>query len=196
MEDKTPDSESSQVLSDEGLISNIIKQSNLDKYPSGEILLSIAQKEYEYEIARKTAVETRAGVLITLLVAIVTFGVSTLGPPVIQMPIKSIKVIILYSCYYTLAILAIGTIVFSLYKLLRVFLIDEYRRLDITNFNRSMGEFNKDVSAMAIAEKYCEIVNYNQNKNDIKIKAYSVGVYSVIASIFLTLIIYGISRYF
>jgi heme/copper-type cytochrome/quinol oxidase subunit 4 len=168
---------------------------SLEQYPSGELMLSVIQKEYDYETMRKTALETRAGVLITLLVAILTFAVTSIKIPKIKSSINDEGALFYYFSFFLIVIVVIGSIMLSLFFLLKVFFTDEYKRLDISDFISDYGKYKKDVVAMAITEKYREAITHNQDKNNKKANLYRLGVYTVIVAVFSTMILYGLSHY-
>ncbi|MDO8160452.1 hypothetical protein FKQ51_24680 [Bacillus toyonensis] len=163
------------------------------KYPSGDLLLSIVQKEYDYETTRKTVLETRTGVLITLAAAILTFTFSNIKLPKIKTPINEFSSLIFYVSYFLIGATAVITIGISLCYLLRVLFIAKYNRLDTTDINRQAAGSVPDVVATALMEQYEKILRHNQNVNNDKMILYHKGTNWLIISLFTSVILYGIA---
>ncbi|WP_416420561.1 hypothetical protein ACLZHR_09625 [Priestia aryabhattai] len=165
-----------------------------ERFPSGEILLSAVQKEYDYEQARKVALETRAGILIPFAAAVLTFAVSYIKIS----DLKKIKIIFvtdafLYFFYLLLALIAIASLIVSLFFLMKVFIASKYNRLSIGEFDMNYGMEKKDEVAIALASKYRDIIHHNQKVNNKKTKDYQIGVYAILISTITTILVYGIS---
>lgn len=165
-------------------------------FPSGELLLSVIQKEYDYETARKTALETRAGIFIPFIAAILTFVVSYVKVD----QLKKIKITyaiegFYYSVYMLLGIASIGLLVTALIYFIKVLTAYEYKRLVTAELSSEKhGGFAKDVLAMAFAEKYRDIIEHNHSLNGKKAKHYQRGCYVTFAAIITTILVYGISQ--
>jgi hypothetical protein len=166
---------------------------NNERYHSAELMLSVIQKEYDYETVRKTALETRSGILMTLGSVILTFAVSKFNVSDINFPIEEKSILVYYCLYFLFMFFSVGSILFSLFNLIKVLFATEYRRLDISDFTSDLGEYQKDVLAMGITIKYREIIDYNHQMNDKKVASYRRGVYSLIIAIFSTVILYGLT---
>lgn len=163
------------------------------QYPSGEFLFSVIQKEYDYETARKNALETRSGILITLAAAILTFVFSNIKIPKIKAPIDNFPNLILYVSYFFIAIIAIASVIISLCYLLRVIFIAEYSRFDIDSITKNTAEMEPDLVAYALSKKYQEIINDNHKTNHNKAVLYRKGTNYLITSLFASVILYAIS---
>lgn len=165
------------------------------RYPSGELMLAVIQKEYDYEAARKTALENRSGILITLAAAILTFAVSNIKEIEIKYPVEGFGILFYYFSCFILLVLSIGGISYSLYHLLRVLFIDEYKRLDVVSFNRENAQYTSDIFAMACIEKYNLVITHNHVKNDVKVDFYKKGIKYLIISLFATILLYGLTKF-
>lgn len=165
------------------------------EYLSGELLLSTIQKEYDYENIRKSTLETRSGVLLTLTAAVSTFAVTNIKIPSGILSFSSNTQLYSYlSIYFFLGIIAIAVIL-ALIFLLKVLLIDEYRRLDLAGFNEDNARFSNNIVAMALTEEYRNIITHNHEKNNQKVKYYRNGIYSAIVAVISIIILYGVSKY-
>lgn len=169
-------------------------QNNIEvTYPSGELLLSIVQKEYDYETTRKTVLETRTGILITLAAAILTFTFSNIKLPKIRTPINEFSTLIFYVSYFLIGVTAVVTIGISLCYLLRVLFIAKYKRLDTTDINTQTAAGNPDVVATALTKQYEKILRHNHNVNNDKMILYRKGTNCLIIALFASVILYGIA---
>ncbi|PEV97706.1 hypothetical protein CN428_24485 [Bacillus cereus] len=177
----------------ENIPENTNNNQNELKYPSGEMLLSIIQKEYDYESARKSALETRSGVLITLAAAILTFTFSNVKLPKIKTPINDFPSLIFYVSYFLIAVVSVVTVVISLCYLMRVIFIAEYKRFETETLNTRNGKFQPDIVAMSLTEQYQEIISHNQLANNKKTDLYRKGTNYMIISLFASVILYGIA---
>lgn len=165
------------------------------RYPSAELMLAVIQKEYDYEAARKTALENRSGILITLAAAILTFAVSNIKIIEIKYPIEGFGFLFYYSSCFILLVLSIGGIGYSLYNLLRVLFIDKYKRLDVVDFTRENAEYTTEMLAIAFIEKYQVVITHNHVKNDVKVDFYKKGIKYLVISLFATILFYGLTKY-
>lgn len=152
------------------------------KFPSAEIILGVLQKEYDYESDRKTRLETRAGILMTITMAILTFLITHVSMPK-GIPVEANKELILFILVVITFLTSITLIIFALFNLINVFLVDEYERVDFESLDRELGRNEKDVIAMAIAEGYKSAISHNHKKNSAKTKKYKNGTTCVIGSI-------------
>ena len=162
-------------------------------YPSGELLLSVVQKEYDYESARKTALETRAGILITLAAVILTFTFSNVKIPKIKSPIEEFSTLIFYVSYFLIGIISIATIIVSLFYLLRVIFVSEYRRFETSTLNDENASYMPDIVATALTKQYHEIISINHKANTQKTELYIKGSNYLIIALFASVLLYGLA---
>ncbi|MQR93681.1 hypothetical protein [Fictibacillus phosphorivorans] len=171
-----------------------VPSSDEAKYPSGELLLSVIQKEYDYELARKSTLETRSGVVLTLSLSILTFVVTNIKmDKLLLLDTSKVMTIIFISFFILTVIISIGSLITSLILLIKVLLTYEYRRLELDDFNEEYGSFQKDIIAMALTKEYKNIVTANQKVNNDKTKFYRFGVYSAISLVISSILLYILS---
>ncbi|MEH7483965.1 hypothetical protein V7157_23440 [Neobacillus drentensis] len=172
---------------------DITQENNLDRYPSGELLLTVIQNEYNYEDVRKNALETRSGILLTLAAVVLTFIFSNIKMPKIKTPIADYSSLVFYVSYFLVAVLAVTTILISVFYLIKVIFITEYKRFEINDITWETVEKEPDFIASSLTEKYKQIINWNHKVNHNKAVLYRKGTYSLIAAIFFSVVLYGLS---
>ncbi|MGD7054762.1 hypothetical protein [Sutcliffiella horikoshii] len=170
------------------------KSSEELKYPSGELLLSVIQKEYDYELTRKTTLESRAGIVLTLSISILTFIVTNINiDKLFLLDTSKVDAVVLITLFLIITLIAICSIVTSIFFLIRVLLTYEYRRLELKDFNKEYGVYEKDIIAMALTEEYRNVVSANQKVNNDKTNFYKIGVYSAISLVISAILMYILS---
>lgn len=174
---------------------NLDKNKIVPQYPSSELLFTVIQKEYDYENARKVALETRAGILITLTIAISTFILPNISLPKIKQPIVDSSTLFKYFSQYFLLTIMIVTVIGSLYLLIKVLLVNEYQRLDLVDFTEEYGKYNSDVVAMALTKKYRDIITHNHSKNNEKTSVYRIAVYFVLTLVISSILFYILMKF-
>lgn len=164
----------------------------VETYPSSELLLSLAQKEYDTEFLRKNHLETKSGILLTLAAALLTFLTSNLEFKKISFPVESIKPMVLYSSYILFTIMSFITLGFSIFYLLKTFLTNQYAHIPLGIFTNKNGGYSKDETAMSIVSLIVEAIKKNEIHNNNKTKAYKFGTYCLFVALITTLISYAI----
>jgi len=170
-------------------ISNI----NITKFPSGELLLSVIQKEYDYELSRKSTLETRAGIVLTIIISMLTFAVTKIKIDFSALSISNVSIVVLLFTFLLATIFCVVSLFLSITLLTNVLLTKEYSRLDLKDFKEEYGEYAKDIIAMALTEEYKSIVTANQIVNNLKAKHYKTGVYASVCFIVSAIAIFLLS---
>jgi hypothetical protein len=165
------------------------------KYPSGEILFSAIQREYDKEDERSKTLDSRVGILITLSAALLAF-VSTY----IKIPdFKKIKVETVYDALpYAIFVVLLYTtmliLVFSLIYSVRIITIRSYKRVKLEDFEKPINlQAKPDVIASALITIYRKNIEHNQAINDDKVKMYRRATYCITAAIILAIVVYMVS---
>ncbi|MGM0898260.1 MAG: hypothetical protein ACQEV0_10180 [Bacillota bacterium] len=168
---------------------------NSTDFPSAELMLSIIQKEYDIESSRKTTLENRAGILLTLAAAILTFTLSTLETALIKFPITSTIDFLVSFVYLFFGLLTVISIIISITQLTRVIVIREYERFDTSYLNEKNASYPLEISSLGLIEAYQSIISFNQSTNDRKTGVYSSGTYCLLTAILSSIIFYGLGLY-
>ncbi|WP_046181422.1 hypothetical protein [Domibacillus tundrae] len=165
-----------------------------EKFPSAELLLSVIQKEYDYELARKTAFETRAGILLAFVTAILPILISYIKiSDLKKIKITHVTEATWYIIYLIFVIIAMCALITAFIFLLKVFMADKYMRMTTKEFNQTYGKYPKDYIAISLTEQYRDIVQYNREKNNIKAKDYKLGTSVSLIGVILIILVYIIS---
>ncbi|RFM38024.1 hypothetical protein D0N38_15780 [Bacillus inaquosorum] len=158
-------------LSDERQLNSEESQQNSEQlhieYPSSETLLNTITREYDAEANRKRDIETRAGVLIALLGALIGFYATALDFSFFKKAHSPIEML----CFSIIALLYIFPAIMQLIAfrhLINVLKTYEYQSLGLGGFNEVDGSLNtnaklpKDELQYALADSYYNIVKKKQ----------------------------------
>ncbi|MGX8795904.1 hypothetical protein ACR6HW_07400 [Fusibacter sp. JL298sf-3] len=151
-----------------------------EKYPSAEMLLDIAIREYDLEENRKSGMETRAGVFLGFEGSLLVFSLTNLNAPstdalknvITKLPFCENVIhftefvpIISYCGYYLLLIIAI-------IRMTMVLSLKNYKILSYDSFDIENSVFPKDIIAVEVLKNYQSSLVHNKKENDIKGKRY------------------------
>ncbi|MEC1661060.1 hypothetical protein [Bacillus mojavensis] len=190
-------------LSDERQLNSEESQQNSEQlhieYPSSETLLNTITREYDAEANRKRDIETRAGVLIALLGALIGFYATALDFSFFKKAHSPIEML----CFSIIALLYIFPAIMQLIAfrhLINVLKTYEYQSLGLGGFNEEDGSLNtnaklpKDELQYALADSYYNIVKKNSNANDTKANLYKKGIEKIYISIIGIVLVYMIKQ--
>lgn len=156
-------------------------ESIINNYVSSKMLLSVLQKEYEYDLNNLNSIYSRTGILIAFLGIVLTqITLKYINVSIIKNTFINLKnnLFLLGGLFYSLCfLLGFVSMTISGYYFIKSILTSEYKRLDISEgFTAETCLRNEDEIAMFLMNKYSEIVN--QNKPVMKLKAtyYKSGV--------------------
>ncbi|CAF1720301.1 MULTISPECIES: hypothetical protein [Bacillus] len=190
-------------ISDERQLNSEESQQNSEQhhieYPSSETLLNTISREYDAEANRKRDIETRAGVLIALLGALIGFYATALDFSFFKKAHSPIEML----CFAIIALLYIFPAIMQLIAfkhLINVLKTYEYQSLGLSGFNEDDGSLNnnarlpKDELQYALTDSYYNIVKKNSNANDTKAKLYKKGIEKIYISIIGIVLVYMIKQ--
>lgn len=190
-------------ISDERQLNSEENQQNSEQhhieYPSSETLLNTISREYDAEANRKRDIETRAGVLIALLGALIGFYATALDFSFFKKAHSPIEML----CFAIIALLYIFPAIMQLIAfkhLINVLKTYEYQSLGLSGFNEDDGSLNnnarlpKDELQYALTDSYYNIVKKNSNANDTKAKLYKKGIEKIYISIIGIVLVYMIKQ--
>ena len=161
-------------------------------FPASEIILNVLFKEYEYERDRKGKLESKAGILFTLLIAIQSFLVAKIKFPE-KVKFEKIEVLTTFTIVIILVVILVILFIVALYNLIKVMKLSEYKQIEIKDFNRELCEFPIDTINVTLIEKYRDTLLHNRNQNDMKSKYFQVSIYCVLGILISTALIYLIT---
>lgn len=173
-------------------------KSDID-YPSAETLLSTITREYEAEANRKRDIETRAGVLIALLGALIGFYATALDFSFFKKAQSPIEML----CFAIIALLYIFPAIMQLIAfkhLINVLKTYEYQTLGLGGFSSENGmlDYNakrpKDELQYDLVDSYHGVVEKNSNANETKARLYKKGIEKIYISIIGIVLVYFIKQ--
>lgn len=169
-------------------------EKNSELYPSAELMLSVLQKEYEYEINRKNSLESRAGILLTFTGALLVLLSSSLKlPDFNEIEIKTFYEALPYVFILFINIIIIALLIVTIIILFSVISIRTYNRIEIKGFNEANAKENLHIIALDLMKSYKDVLNYNIEVNNKKAKLFNLGVLLITISIIIFSINFFIS---
>ncbi|WP_016938730.1 hypothetical protein [Bacillus siamensis] len=174
-------------------------QKNDIEYPGSEVLLNTITREYDAEANRKRDIETRAGVLIALLGALIGFYATALDFSFFKKAHSPIEML----CFSIIALLYIFPAIMQLIAfkhLINVLKTFEYETIGLNGFSNENGslqvnaKFPKDKLEYAFVDSYYNIVKLNSKANDTKANLYKKGIEKIFISIIGIVLVYMIKQ--
>lgn len=161
-------------------------------HPSAELLFNLAKGEYEYETNRKRDLETRSGILIALISAVMGLFISTIDITLIQKGktiIETILFILLTVSYLYPLIL----ILISLKKFINVLITRDYTRIDVDGINYETAKLSREELYLRLARSYKNAVNDNDSINNEKVNNFKNGITNTYLAVLSFVVIYLIN---
>lgn len=146
-------------------------------FPSVQILLSVIQKEYEYERERLRDLQSRTGIFLTL-----ASGLFALIPNYAKLDklksasIKSLLEAVPYIIYILILISTFSLLVISIFYFVFVLRSDKYKKLDYADFSKENATKDIESVSVVLMETIKDVVQFNKGINDEKIKKYEKGI--------------------
>ncbi|MED5224163.1 hypothetical protein [Bacillus safensis] len=162
-------------------------------YPSSEILLSTITREYDAEANRKRDIETRAGVFLALLGALIGFYATALDFSFFKKANSPIEML----CFVIIAMLYIFPAIMQLIAfkhLINVLKTYQYESLGLGGFNpgniEMSAKLRKDELQFLLSSSYHAVVEKNSIANDTKAKLFRNGTEKIYISIIGIVFVY------
>ena len=132
------------------------------EYQSGELMLSVIQKEYVYESDRAKSLESRTGIFLAFSGVLLAFFSSNLKLPnlntiEITNALESLPFILIWQ----LAILNFMALFGAIIHFIFVVSVQTYKRLSFNGFNQKNATCMKEQVAVSIMKEYQLIVTHN-----------------------------------
>lgn len=155
---------------------SVVEKSN--KYPSATLMLDIIMKEYEFESNRKNSIESRAGILLTLVGALLTiiptfFSLSKYS----KLEIKTVKDIIFPGIAILLFLLTLVLLSFSIIYFVKSLSTKNYERLSYTGFNKDNASALESEVALCIMCEYAKSIKINIEANNDKVNKFNSAIF-------------------
>ncbi len=165
------------------------------RFPSGEILLSVLQKEYEYEADRFRSLESRTGIFMAFVGAVLVFFANTIRIQHFNMKVETVLQALPYVLLILFSILTLLSLFISLLYFIKVISIQTYKRLSLDGFTESNATYDAEIVSTALMTEYKKIVEHNNEANNKKVKCYKIGVYYILVSLVFMAISYILSLF-
>lgn len=164
--------------------------SNEIKYPSSSILLEICKDEYTKEKERATNFETKAGLFLTGIIALITIYLDIIPFQKISSNLLTAAdniTIIFTTIYCLLLLLAFIFIILSFFHFTCVLDSQKYMRVEYDNLNCEQNNMAApDLVMYAMNQHYYQILKHNTSINNKKANKFSLGIkFTLIAFILL-----------
>ncbi|AOH54505.1 hypothetical protein ABE28_009080 [Peribacillus muralis] len=146
-----------------------------EEYPSSELLLSIIQSEYDIEVGRKRDLETRAGILIALLGAVVVFYLTEINFSSFKTANSKVEVL----CFILISLIYLFPVVMlllSFNKFINVLKTKSYQRIGLDGFDIETAKRNQNELSFDLMESYTAVVKSNAISNDEKVDDFKEGI--------------------
>ncbi len=145
------------------------------EFPSGHLLLETIQKEFEIESSRKRDIETRTGILIALLGALIGFYANALDFSIFKEASTSLE----YICVVLLGLLYLSpicTFLMALKQFLNILDAKAYQRIGLGGFNIQMAAKPSAEVATRLTDSYKSVLEDNDKVNEQKAKQFKKGI--------------------
>lgn len=181
---------------------NLIESSHLNHTTSDEstltnnasdIILQMIQSEYNIEASRKRDIETRAGVLIALLGALIGFYATAIDFSIFKKANSQVE----YFCFVMVTFIYItpfATFILSMKRFIEVLQTKTYKRIGLPNSFISSSEMPRDELSIRLAESYRAVVKDNGLANDEKAAQFKSGVSLMYVSLIGIIIAFSIKQ--
>ena len=163
---------------------------------SSELLLSVVQKEFEYESERNKGIQNRAGIFMSFIGVIMTIFPSYINiNEIASRPNETIGQTGLLLLYISLIILLFVGLIVSLVMFVTVLNTKQYRKLNSSGFSEENCIYDTKAVSLELMKDYKEILEYNSEINNKKAKAFEMGCKILVACIILIPIIISIKAF-
>ena len=160
------------------------------KYPSASILLEICKDEYSKERERATNYETKAGLFLSGIIALITIYLDIIPFKKISTNLLSSTnnfTIIITSIYCLLLLISFIFIILSFFHFTYILDSKKYMRVEYDNLNCEQNNMAvPDLVMYAMNQHYYQILKHNTSINNIKANKFSLGIkFTLIAFVLL-----------
>jgi hypothetical protein len=166
-----------------------LPQNREKTYASSDVLLSVIQNEYTNEADRKRDLETRSGIFIALLGALIGFYAGQINFSYFKNYESSIELLFfIFVCIMSL--FPVVMLLFALKDLIDVLKIKEYQRIGLGGFSETSAMKEKSEIEFKLAIAYKSVVETNGKSNDEKAKQFKNGVNKIFIAVIGIIVFY------
>ncbi|KLU55473.1 hypothetical protein EL84_25870 [Paenibacillus sp. VT-400] len=168
---------------------------NKKRYESGPFLLTVIQAEYEYELERGRSIESRTGIFIAFLGALLVFMLEKLKLPKFTGKTYTLIEATPFVLSFLFFVGALLTILISVYMFIKVLSVKTHKRLKLSGFTAARANENENALATAIMVDYQQVVTRNNEVNTEKVLIFKKGTQYAFAALILAAIGYIINLF-
>lgn len=173
---------------------NELNDKEINMFPALDTLLSIIQKEYEYESDRAKSFENRTGFFLTFTGALLVFLLTNYKfPNIITKKLATFRDIMPYAIFIISISLTFLTLIASIFCFIKVISIKKYNRIKVNGLTEEFAKGEKERVEMGLILDYRDATLFNTEVNDKKAKWYKGGLYLILSSLVFTIVTYVIS---
>ena len=173
---------------------NSIELNNEKNFSKMHLVLDVVKNEYQIEVEKGKALETKAGVALALVGVLITFIPSIIHKTQMDtLYVESIKYTLIIIIFYLLLIVIAILLTISAFFLTHVLLCEPYERIDITFFDEKFFS-NEEIKILrAIIDVYKKILVKDKKVTKNKAKCLNKGIFILVNSLVLLMLIIIIS---
>lgn len=176
---------SSSEYIEEDDTSNKVDEKQINHYPSATVILDIILNEYKNEIDRGRSFDTRSGIFLPVIGAIIIFLPDLMNKMKWNKEINVISDVIPEVLVLSLVIISIALLLISSTNFIAVLKSKEYERINYKNLNKNIAVYPEDSIRIKLIEEYVKILNKNIETNNEKAKYYKIAMGKVQQALFV-----------
>lgn len=163
------------------------KEPIVNSFSSGPLMLDMVLREYEFESDRNKSIQSRAGILLTLVGAILV-----LFPALVNIPeFKKYNVSTAFEALpinimFIGALLSFIFFIIAMFFLIRVVSVDNYKRIEFKSFSEKNARIEINKMSTALMIKYTDIVEFNHDINTKKVSLFRRSTYMILLGLIMT----------
>lgn len=160
----------------------------LDKtknYPAAGVLLDIILNEYKNEIDRGRSFDTRSGIFLPFIGAIIIFLPELISGIKWEQTKYTIIEIAPYMLIVILTLVSLVLLLFSCTNFIKVLKSKEYERIKYYKLDRKIAKYPEDSMKVKLVEEYIKILDTNIKTNNEKAKYYKNAMTQVQQALFV-----------
>lgn len=176
------------------------KGEQVERFPSAKILLSVIQKEYDYEANRAKNLEARTGIFMAFTGVLLAFVTGNIKLSSIY-TIKTTSVIqaLPHNIVILSVVLILICLLFTIYNLVKVISLKNYKRLSMENFSENyliqIKNYTEEKAAICLVASYHDVIKRNTEINNEKALYFNRAVKSLLYALVLTIFAYIFSSF-
>ncbi|MED4057575.1 hypothetical protein [Niallia taxi] len=154
-----------------------------------DILFDLARNEYDNETNRKRDLETRAGILIALVGALIGLFFTVIDISIVSKG-KTVVETVIYSILALSYLIPLSTGFLSLKSFINTIITREYTRMDVNGVTDQIAALEKQDLSFRLATSYKNAVINNEKLNDEKASYFNDGIDKLFNTFIAFLLIY------